>query len=381
MKSFTNRWTPETGWNWPASPEWTPDLVLYFGATSRLEGDAPAVRELASKYSSAVVCGCSTAGEIHDGHVFDDSVVAALVHFDATRVRAVTHTIGSNAESRNAGHQAAQKLCAPDLRHVLLISEGLSVNGTELIAGMREVLPPSVAITGGLAGDGARFKNTFVGLGADVRRDQIVAIGFYGAGITVSYGSQGGWEAFGPRRHISRSRGNVLFELDDQPALALYKRFLGERAAGLPATGLLFPLELTRELSAPSGLVRTILSVDEAQQSLTFAGDMPEGWYARLMKADAGQLVDGAAQAGTHAAQINSGNGANSLALLVSCVGRRLVLGQRTEEEIEAVMSTLPKDTGAIGFYSYGEVCPVADSQSSELHNQTMTVTLITENT
>ena len=379
MKTFTTRWTKDAGWNWPDTMPWIPDLVLYFGATSCLDGDARPVKELAAKFPQAVVCGCSTAGEIHDGHVLDDSVVAALVHFDSASVRAVSQTIASNAESRNVGYSAAQKLAAPDLRHVLLLSEGLSVNGTELIAGMREILPPGVAITGGLAGDGARFKNTFVGLGTDIRRDQVVAVGFYGTGITVSYGSQGGWEAFGPRRHISRSQGNVLFELDGQPALALYKRFLGERAADLPATGLLFPLQLTRDLSAQNGLVRTILSVDEVHQSLTFAGDMPEGWYARLMKAGAGQLVDGAAQAGTQAVSFKPATATNSLAILVSCVGRRLVLGQRAEEEIEAVMGTLPENTEAIGFYSYGEVCPVADTQFSELHNQTMTVTLLSE--
>ncbi|MEI7728442.1 MAG: FIST N-terminal domain-containing protein [Verrucomicrobiota bacterium] len=378
MQTITTRWTKETGWTWPALAAGSPQLVLYFGATSQLDNEAPAVSELAARFPQAVVCGCSTAGEILGSHVFDDSIVAALVSFNSTRVCAVTQSTADNADSQTVGRLAAQKLNGADLRHVLILSDGLSVNGTALMSGFRDVLAPGVAITGGLAGDGPRFQKTFVGLGSKVRRDQIVAIGFYGAAIVVSYGSRGGWEGFGPRRRITRSEGNTLLELDGRPALELYKRYLGKRAAGLPATGLLFPIELTKDVTEKAGLVRTILAVDEAKQSLVFAGDMPEGWYARLMKATGDQLVNGAATAAADAAHATSPDGV-SLAILVSCVGRRLVLGQRIEEELEAVVRALPAKTEAVGFYSYGEACPATGSDFSELHNQTMTITVLSE--
>jgi hypothetical protein len=309
--------------------------------------------------------------------------VAALVAFESTTVRAVAESTSGSAERRaedcrTAGDRAARRLLAPDLRHVLLLSDGLSVNGTELVAGFREALGPGIAVTGGLAGDGPRFRNTFVGLGAELSQKQIVAVGFYGPKVSVGYSSRCGWEGFGPRRRITRSSGNILLELDGQPALALYKRYLGERAAGLPATGLLFPLELTKDSGGTDGLVRTLLGVDEASQSLTFAGELPEGWYVRLMKATAGQIVEGAAMAGRSAIQTMPTAG-STLAIMVSCVGRRLVLGQRTEEEIEAVMGSLPQQTAAIGFYSYGEACPATCGGASELHNQTMTLTIIRE--
>ncbi|MEI7535240.1 MAG: FIST N-terminal domain-containing protein, partial [Verrucomicrobiae bacterium] len=259
MKTTTTRWTKETGWTLLAA---APQLILYFGATSQLDAGAPAVRELTVKFPDAVVCGCSTAGEILGSHVFDESIVAALVQFQSTLVSAVVESTAGNADSAAVGRRAAGKLNTAGLRHVLILSDGLSVNGTALVAGFREILPPGVAITGGLAGDGSRFQKTFVGLGSDVKQDQIVAIGFYGAGIVIGYGSRGGWEGFGPRRRITRSQGNTLLELDGQPALALYKRYLGERAPGLPATGLLFPLELTKDASEKAGLVRTILAVD-----------------------------------------------------------------------------------------------------------------------
>ena len=377
MHTATCQWTEATGWAWPADLV-TPQLVLYFGATSRLDGAAAPVRELLTQFPRAIVCGCSTAGEILGSRVYDDSVVAALVEFQATQVRAVAEAAASHGNCRAAGAAAARRLQAPGLRHVLLLSDGLTVNGTELVAGFRETLGSGIALTGGLAGDGPRFGATFVGLGPEVKRGQIVAVGLYGPNVGVGYSSRGGWEGFGPRRRITQSRGSALLALDGQPALALYKRYLSDRAAGLPATGLLFPLELSRDVAGTEGLVRTILAVDEKDQSLTFAGDMPEGWYVRLMKATADQLVEGAAAAGRIATEHLS-TGDAVLALMVSCVGRRLVLGQRIEEELDAVMRSLPPSAAAIGFYSYGEACPAAGSGVSELHNQTMTLTLITE--
>ncbi|MEI6175616.1 MAG: FIST N-terminal domain-containing protein [Verrucomicrobiota bacterium] len=378
MLTSTCRWTAETGWNIPPLHPGDPGLVLYFGASSLMDGNAAPIHELVAKFPNSVVCGCSTAGEILASRVHDESVVASLVWFDSTRVRAVAEPIANNADSMAVGRRAAAELDAPDLRHVLILSEGLTVNGTALMAGFREVLAPNVAITGGLAGDGPQFKKTFVGLGNSVKSDQLVAVGFYGDGLVVSYSSRGGWEGFGPRRLITRAEGNTLFMLDGQPALDLYKRYLGARASELPATGLLFPLELTQSLTHTNGLVRTILAVDEETRSLTFAGDMPEGWYARLMKATTEQLVDGAACAGNAAANTHTDA---SLAILVSCVGRRLVLGQRIEEELEAVIDSLPKSAQAIGFYSYGEVCPGNLGDASELHNQTMTITVLGERT
>ena len=375
MKVHTAQWPTPGDWKWPP---WLPDLVLYFGAPEHFKGQSGPVHDLIAAFPRAVVCGCSTAGEIHGRNAFDNSVVAAFIKFDQVKVRAAAQPLVHATDSLSAGQRIAEQLAAPDLRHVLLLSKGLAVNGTALITGLRENLPEGVAMTGGLAGDGSQFQNTLTGMGRQLQPDQVIAVGFYGASLVTRYGSQGGWEAFGPRRRITRSSGNTLFDVDGQPVLALYKRYLGDRAIGLPATGLLFPLELTSDLAGKDGLVRTILACDEAAQSLTFAGDMPEGSYVRLMKSTIDKLIDGA----THAGQLTSRAGAiqgSVLAILVSCVGRRIVFGHRCEEEIEAVLDTLPGGVKAIGFYSYGEACPTEQTQASKIHNQTMTVTLISE--
>ena len=173
---------------------------------------------------------------------------------------------------------------------------------------------------------------------------------------------------------MTRSVGNVLYELDGRPALQLYKDYLGARAAELPASALLFPLAIRS--AGRAEVVRTILAVDEADQTMTFAGDIPEGCTAELMRANSDRLVEGAHEAAIAARKV--GSSGEVLAIAVSCVGRRLLLGQRTEDELDAVVSALGPDVTLAGFYSYGEISP-GDQGFAELHNQTMTLTTITE--
>ena len=363
------------GWSDASATLDAPQLVFLFGSGSQLRDTAIRVA-LRQRVKDAVIVGCSTAGEILGNAVGDDGLVALAVKFGSTTVKSAYREIEDAGDSESVGHALADELNGPGLRHVLVFSDGLKVNGTSLARGLRSKLPDDVSATGGLAGDGPRFEDTTVVLNEKAGSGMVAAIGLYGADLEVRWGSAGGWSAFGPRRKVTRSKGNVLFELDDKPALALYKTYLGDRAAGLPSTGLLFPLELVAEAGGSASLVRTILAVDEAEQSLTFAGDVPEGRFVRLMKASTDKLIWGAESAVEMMAAPET---KPELALLVSCVGRRLVLGQRVEEEVEAVTTELGNPTGVIGFYSYGEIGPGGLTHGCELHNQTMTLTTLAE--
>ena len=378
MRIAESVWTSETGW--PQDEQTLADgaqLVLLFGNTSLMQ-DSALYHQVRQRHPDAILLGCSTAGEICGTRVLDESLVTTAVHFDHTRLRLASEDIADADSSRQTGQALAQSLMADDLAHVLIISDGLKVNGTALVEGLRSVLPEKVAITGGLAGDGARFQHTLVCANAVPAEGKVAALGFYGERIRIGHGSLGGWDPFGPDRLITKSRGNVLYELDGQSALALYKSYLGEHAAGLPSTGLLFPLALRGTTGQESGLVRTILAVNEDDQSMTFAGDMPEGRYARLMKANFDRLIDGAANAAR--ATTRSLDAAQAeLALLISCVGRKLVLKQRIEEEVESVRDVLGAATVLTGFYSYGEISPYTPTARCELHNQTMTITTFSE--
>jgi hypothetical protein len=352
----------------------SPQTTVFAFASPRFGRGPGPLRDLAAAFPRARIIGCSTAGEIHDTRVADDSVVAAVARFEATGIRSARTPIDGGVASYEAGVRLAAALAADDLRGVLVLSDGLRVNGSELVRGLNAVLPPGVVVTGGLAGDGERFASTWIFDGGEPLDGYAAAVGFYGDRVRLAHGSKGGWDIFGPERRVTRARGNVLFELDGKPALQLYKDYLGERAAGLPATALLFPLAV-RAQAADEQVVRTILGVDEATQSLTFAGDVPEGSLAQLMRANFDRLVQGAGDAGTLARHDGDGP---VLSIAISCVGRRLVLGERAEEETEATLDALPAGSRQVGFYSYGELSPLAAGACS-LHNQTMTLTTFAE--
>lgn len=378
MKVDQKTWTAAEGWRETAPGGAGPgaQLVLLFGATARL-GSPAALRQIREWYPEALLVGCSTAGEICGTEVCDDSLVVTAVRFVSTRVHLAQVPVSSMEESYAAGVALAEAVRRPGLTQVLVLSDGLKVNGTELVRGLRANLPDSVGLTGGLAGDGPHFQHTVVCANGAPVAGQIAAVGFCGEQLHVGYGSLGGWDAFGPERRITRSRRNVLYELDGRSALALYKEYLGPHAAGLPASALRFPLALRGEEEGRV-LVRTVLSIDEREQSMTFAGDMPEGAYARLMKANFDRLIDGAAGA-ARAGLERLGSFQPELAVLISCVGRKLVLQQRVEEEVECVREVLGTKPVLTGFYSYGEICPSGSVTRCELHNQTMTITAFSE--
>lgn len=356
----------------PSSASASP-LVLVFGASS-FHDDTDVFARLREALPHAQLVGCSTAGEILDDKLSDESLAIAVVHFDSTELRTAVAPVNAPGESHGAGVALAQNLRAPGLRAVLVFSDGKTVNGSALARGLNHELGPDVVVTGGLAGDGARFQRTWVLVDDRPQAGFVTAVGLYGSSLRVAHGSRGGWDLFGPERMVTRASGNVLYELDGRPALQLYKEYLGERVAGLPATALLFPLAI-REAGTDRRLVRTILDIDETSQSMIFAGDVPQGSLAQLMRANFDRLVQGASDAAQLATQAT---GTPVLSIAVSCVGRRLVLRQRAEEELQASLEALPPGTRQVGFYSYGELSPLA-SGSCELHNQTMTLTTLSE--
>ncbi len=381
MKIQQKIWSENNGWE-ELKGETLPGkntIVLAFGNRFVLEREE-LTKEILSSYSEADVIFNSTSGEIQGSSVYDDTIALTAIHFEKTPYKIAKADITEIGKTYETGVSLAQQLNSDDLKHVFIISDGGMVNGTELAKAFNENLPDNVTTTGGLAGDGARFEKTMVGYNEIPSPGKIVAVGLYGDSIQVGYGSVGGWDTFGARRKVTKSSSNVLYELDGKSALELYKTYLGDKAKELPGSALLFPLSITTdEESKP--VVRTILSIDEETQSMTFAGDIPEGATAQLMKANFDKLIDGAYEAAESGkATINKQGKEPDIAILVSCVGRKLVLDQRVDEEVESVLEIIGDNVPTTGFYSYGELSPFAGFSSCRLHNQTMTITLLGEN-
>lgn len=378
MKTDVIVWSSRAGWSAVRDDLHAAQLVFYFGARSAID-TGERFAELKDRFPRAHVIGCSTGGQIYGGDVSDDTVAAVAMSFAMARVEATEVVIKDVRDSFCVGQTVGATLARPDLRSTFVLSDGILVNGSALVEGIKSRIGSDVVLTGGLAGDGIDFKTTLVGADAPPRPGRVAAVGFYGATISIGHGSAGGWSEFGPTRLITRSESNVLYELDGKPALDLYERYLGPDAENLPSSALLYPLMIKDSNRPGHSVVRTILAVDRDKRTMTFAGDVPQGYTAQLMRGHFDRLADGAGEAGRQAAIALGKPGSESAAILVSCIGRRLLMGQGISDEILAAQEMLGMETKCVGFYSYGEISPHGESGMCELHNQTMTVTTISE--
>ncbi len=366
----------ESGWDQPLPTAQIEEqvLVLVFASTPAAALAAP-LEQLLQGLPGAVVMGCSTSGQIIENVYLETGLVAAVIRFERSSLKLRSEKLSQKTDSFTVGESLAQQFDAPELNALFVLSEGLNVNASRLMLGFNSVIAGRVPITGGLAGDGDCFQSTWIWVDGRPVSDHVAVLGIYGDSLNLGYASGGGWDVLGPEREITRSQGKVLYEVDGEPALAMYKKYLGKMADRLPASGTLFPLALSCGEDTDEYKVRGILSVNEEDQSISFAGDMPQHSHVRLMRTDYDHLVEAAGKAASSLHLPRRQPRGELLCIAISCVGRRLVLGPRVEDEIEAVFDSLPPGTRQIGFYSHGELSPLA-SGLCDLHNQTMTLTL-----
>lgn len=351
-------------------------VVLVFADRNLLEDDT-LYKHILQRFPASKIITCSTAGEIKQNHTQNLGAVCVAINFEKTSLDFNIKNIDQYKNSTELGKALAASLKQDDLKYIMVISDGNLINGDDLISGIQDVIDPSVLISGGLAGDADRFKKTLVGLDGNIKEGNVVLMGLYGNHITVGSGSQGGWDVYGPERTISKSEKNILYEIDGENALDLYKKYLGKYAEELPSSALLFPISI-RQKNDKTFIVRTILSIDEKNKRMVFAGNIPEGAEVRFMRSNFDRLINAASEAGSEAVSLMN-NHPVDLAILVSCVGRKIVLGDRVEEEIEAVADCMLPNTTIAGFFSYGEIAPNKDEKTTKLHNQTMTITTFAE--
>lgn len=363
-------------WNKPldGSMDSERTLIIIFSTFDADAMQAP-LQELQNTYPSSYIVGASSAGTIYMDMLEENNCSVTIAKFKTTDMKLVTTSIKDMQESRNEGTKLATKLKDANLKHVFILSNGLHTNGSELIDGFNEVFESQVPTSGALAADEGKFESTWVIVDGKIDTHGITALGFYGEDIRYTASSQDGLDIFGIERLVTRSKANVLYELDGKPALEIYKKYLGEQAKKLPLSALSFPLSLMTDSN--DKITRTIIGVDYDDNSMTFAGDIPEGSYVSFMKANLDRVIAGANAAATEL-YFDDYDGENILSIAISCIGRKAVLKQRTEEELESVLEALPKNTMQIGMYSFGEISPT-QNRCCELHNQTMTLTAIWE--
>lgn len=365
--------------NWKylqAKKELKNPLVLVFANRMLLQKDE-VLQDIRNEFPYEHIVFGSTSGEIIHNNVFDNSIVVTAIDFQKSTFQIKTANIlDFEKDAKKLGETLYEKMPKEQLKHLFVLSEGSFVNGSSLIEGLEKNIKNAIPISGGMCGDDAKFEKTLASYKENPKEGEVVLIGFYGETLEISFASFGGWSTFGPERIITKSEANILYEIDDQPALDLYKKYLGDKANRLPEASLLYPLNVTPK-GKKQPVVRTILGIDNENQSMTLAGDVPINSRVQLMMASVDAIAEGANEAAKLA--MKNRKTPPQLALLVSCVGRKLVMNQRVEEEIERVQEVVGEQTAITGFYSYGEMAPFSNHTFCDLHNQTMTLTLISE--
>lgn len=351
-------------------------LVLGYGARAIIE-KSDFFLLIKEKFPNADIALSSSSGEIFSNEVYDNTIALTVIGFSRSQIKTTQIDIEDFQNSFEAGSALIQNLDKENLKWVFVLSDGSNVNGSQLVEGINKMRPPNVLVSGGLAGDGDQFEKTAVGLNQTPEPNKIIAIGFYGDHLELSHSSCGGWESFGLERTVTKSQNNILYEIDHKNALDLYKKYLGKYAEELPGSALLFPLSM-RSSEDDTHVVRTILSINEKNNVMIFAGDLPEGGKVRFMKANMDRLTDAAIAAANECLEISQ-NHSPKMAIIISCVGRKLVLGERISEEVEMVRDIFGPQTILSGFYSYGEISPLKPFDDCVLHNQTITITTLNE--
>jgi len=350
------------------------DILFVFGKREVFKESHP-YESLRKLHPKSTIVGCTSGGNILGTQMTKASIVATGVKFASGHVKTSTIDFEDDQNPVEVAKSLIGGLEKEGLKHLFILSDGLYINGSVLARAANKLLP-NVLVTGGLAGDDANFEQTWVIANDIPKQRRVVAVGFYGESLHISSGCYAGWDAFGVERVVTESKYNVVYEIDGKPALELYKEYLGDYAKELPASGLRFPINI-RATTDETAVVRTVVGINEEDNSITFAGDVPQGVLAQLMKTNIDGLIDGSQ---TAAGAIVKYNEKPALGLVVSCIGRRLVLNQLVDEELEVIEESLGETISLVGFYSYGELAPFSsDKTHCELHNQTMTITALYE--
>lgn len=351
------------------------NLVISFGERETLERCNP-YQKISAKYPNAAIVICSTSGQLTNYSLVKDTIVATAIEFEKTTIKIATYNLLEQKDLSQFEDTIRREINNEDLTAIMVLSEGTHVNGTELVDALSKATDSKIPIFGGIAGDSRNFQKTIVGVNENAKEGEIAIIGFYGSNLKFGFGCEGGWTDFGPEREVTHSKKNILYKIGDHYALDLYKEYLGQYADDLPGSALYFPLSMKENENA-SPVVRTILSINEEEKSMTFAGNIPEGALVKLMKGNFDKLIDASFSAAK--ATLSDLTANPQLVMAVSCVGRKIVLDNRIEEELEIMKELYGPETILFGFYSYGEISPVVTHKPCELHNQTISITAMIE--
>ena len=319
--------------------------------------------------------GCSTAGEIATAGPRDGSVVVLALGGTGFSIATTVATDVSDS-LREAGATVAQGACkVSDCEHrvLMLLSDGLAGDQQEIVRGAYGVVGAAVPLVGGCAGDDLQMTKTYQLYDGHVLTNAVVGVAI-GSDAPLGIGVRHGWRRVGEPMVATRSAGNRVFQLDEQPALDVYLDRLDAPpeartdAAAFTRFALTHPLGLARRRGEEH--VRFVGDADFTERSLGLIAEVPQGGLAWFMEGDEESVL--AATEGACANALAQLAGRPPLGMFAfDCIARRGVLGDGIVTEVAQIAASAAGAPIA-GFYTYGEIART--SGVSGFHNQTLVV-------
>ncbi|NWF66917.1 MAG: PAS domain S-box protein, partial [Campylobacterales bacterium] len=339
-------------------------LIQLFIGISDEEKVLKLLKKIKKELPKSIIIGSSTDGEIIDGNVFEDSIVISLSSFENCELKA--SFVKNDNCSFESGKTLSSSILTDNTKAMILLSDGLNINGEEFLKGVESVVDlNNVVVSGGMAGDKGMFKQTFT-----IFDEQIIFNGAVGVSLNSDFlkavNSVGfGWKAIGKKMVVTKSYKNRVYNIDNFTPVEVYEHYLGKEMANrLPEIGTEFPMIIEKD-----GLLvaRAVLSKHE-DNSLTFAGNIHEGdtiWLGcgnyELMMNDSYNAIENLSKYNFESI------------FVYSCMARRRYA---SNEFIEKEIVPLNKISPTSGFFTYGEFF---SKKSCQLLNSTMTILALSE--
>ena len=378
VQVVTTFYTHQQGWHTPLPALDSPQTLVLVFSEPDVQRYETAISELQAHYPQSLITGCSALAGIVDHKLMENGLLVSILQFQNTTLAITAVKINNMEDSWRAGQHIAKKLQQADLAGLLLFTDGINANSTELLAGINSVIEQKrVNIAGGIASDKMQFEQTWVLYQGKFYTNLACGIGFYGSSFQLRTYAKDGFKPFGPERKVTRAEKNTLYEIDNMPALQLYREYLGENAKNLPHIALNYPFAVW-DNDRENYRVRVPIDIDESTQSIKFIADIPDTSSTQLMYGTFDNLIEGAEEAANDLMSTMSTD-RPVFVLAISCAARRLILAEDTAQELEATFNRLPPGSQQLGFYSYGELAQHSPNSCCHLHNETMTLTVIYE--
>ena len=334
------------------------------------------------------IIGCSSAAIISNQGIFKHGLAVMLlslppnVYFNIACVRDI-----EEKTALSAGRELGEKLLYGfrDIRRDLsvIFSDGLMDEGSNLIYGLQERLGKSFPLVGASASDNMRFLRTYLYFNQEVLTDSAVGI-LWGGKLNFGLGIQHGWKPLGKPRTITKSEGNIIHEIDGEPAVKIYEEYLARDLAELQKEirriSILYPIGMYLA-GEQEYLLRNILSI-ENNGSLRLQGNVIQGSTIRLMIGTKESCLNATRQALNEAKKILfapivdiTKSEIKNFVFVFDSVSRYMLLRREANQELEIIKEGFGKDTPIIGLYTYGEQAPlkaISYQGQAYFHNQTI---------